>query len=117
MDGGHAVLVFRVEIPVGRLQHLFHDVEMIVLGRAMQQVVLAMPSAFNGRRKFLDEVFELCAEICAIIAVMFDQIFQPMMDWQLTVDREEGVVAVLLDLVMPKLCVIIHRQHIIVRRC
>lgn len=39
-----------------------------------------------------------------------------MVNWELTVDGEESIFAVLLYLVMPELRVVINREYVIVRR-
>lgn len=67
-----------------------------------------MSTSLDRRRMLLDKVFQLCAQICVVASVMLDQIDNPMDHRLQTVNREERILSVLLDLVMPKLGVVIN---------
>lgn len=108
MNRRHAKLVFGIEISVRRLQHFLDDIQVIVLGRSMQKIVLAMSSRLDRRRMFLHEILKLRAEVRVIVTVVLDEVLKTVMYRQLPVDGEERVFAVLLDLVVPELRVVIY---------
>lgn len=67
-----------------------------------------MPTGFDWRRVLLDEVFQLCAQVRVVASVVLDEINDPVNDWLQTVDGEESILAMFLNLVVPELCVIIN---------
>lgn len=95
-------------LPVRCLQHFFHDVQTVVFRGPVQQVVLPMSTGFDRWWMLLDEVFQLCAQVRVVASVVLDQVDDPVDDWLQTVDGEESILAMFLNLVVPELCVIIN---------
>lgn len=108
MNRRHSKLVLRVKVPMRRLHHLLHHHQPIMLGGSVEQVLFPVSSRLHRRRKFLNKVLQLRAKVRLGASIIVDQIVQPVVDRQLPVDREESVLAVLLDLIMPELSVVVN---------